>query len=155
MIYKIFKKSKFIKIGIGSSQLSYTINNPFTKEERKQFIITALEKRLISSDKFEIFFIPDIFNANKWVDHVVSIVGHFDIIYSNSDWMRELFKKKNYKISKKSLIFKKKYNGTNIRNSIFTDKNQWRLLVPNEVIELIKKFNGFQRIKDISEKNSE
>ncbi|MBN1216793.1 MAG: nicotinamide-nucleotide adenylyltransferase [Candidatus Lokiarchaeota archaeon] len=155
MIYKILKKSNFLKIGIGSSQLSNALNNPFTKEERKQFIITALEKRSISTKKYEIYFIPDIFNANKWVDHVSSIVGDFDILYSNSDWMRELFKKKGYEISKKSLLFKKKYNGTNIRNSIFKEKKQWRLLIPNEVIELIKKFNGFERIKDISEKNRE
>ena len=155
VIYKMLKKSNFLKIGIGSSQLSYTKNNPFTKDERKKFILAALEKRSIPPDKFKIFFIPDIFDANKWVDHVVSIVGNFDILYSNSDWMKELFTNKNYKVSKKSLIFKKKYNGTNIRRLILKDRKQWRLLIPNEVIDLIKKFNGFERIRDLLEKGSE
>ncbi|MBY8981371.1 MAG: hypothetical protein KGD57_00350, partial [Candidatus Lokiarchaeota archaeon] len=109
----------------------------------------SLKKRSIAHDKFKIFFIPDIFDADKWVNHVVSITGEFDILYTNSDWMRELFKSKNYKVSKKSIIFKNKYNGTNIRNLIYKENKQWRLLVPNEVIDLIKIFNGIERIKKI------
>lgn len=149
VIYEILKKNEYIKIGIGSSQISHTENNPFTKDERMQFIKASLKKRSIAHDKFKIFFIPDIFDADKWVNHVVSITGEFDILYTNSDWMRELFKSKNYEVSKKSIIFKNKYNGTNIRNLIYKENKQWRLLVPNEVIDLIKIFNGIERIKKI------
>ncbi len=152
VIYEMLKKGKFLKIGIGSSQISHTINNPFSKEERKQFIEAALKKRSIPTEKFNIYYIPDIFNAQNWVNHVISIVGQFDILYSNSYWVEELFKNNNYEISKKTTIFKNKYNGKNIRNLINNEKKEWRLLVPNEVISLIQKFNGINRIQNYMKK---
>jgi len=111
-----------------------------------------LKKRSIPTEKFNIYYIPDIFNAQNWVNHVISIVGQFDILYSNSYWVEELFKNNNYEISKKTTIFKNKYNGKNIRNLINNEKKEWRLLVPNEVISLIQKFNGINRIQNYMKK---
>ena len=114
----ILKSYNKVKIGIGSSQLSNAINDPFTSEERKKFLNTALEKRNISSKRYEIYDIPDIFNAQKWVDHVISIVGEFSSVFSNSDWVRALFLNKDFKVEKKIAIFKKQFNANNIRNLI-------------------------------------
>ncbi|GAH69647.1 unnamed protein product, partial [marine sediment metagenome] len=138
ILKNIFKTNKKVKIGIGSSQLSYTLNDPFTSEERKKFLISALEKRGISSKRYEIFFIPDIFNAKKWVDHIISIMGEFNSIYSNSEWVRELFVNKGIKVEKKFTIFKKKFNGSNIRKLIIKNDKKWKTLVPKEVVELIE-----------------
>lgn len=153
ILKNILKSKKKIKIGIGSSQISHTINDPFTSEERKKFINAALEKRGFSSRWYEIYNIPDIFNAKKWVDHVNSIVGEFDSIYSNSDWVRELFRNKGIKVEKKIAIFKKKFNGTNIRNLIAKNDKKWKSLVPMEVVELIEEINGIARIKSFYEKD--
>jgi nicotinamide-nucleotide adenylyltransferase len=157
VIYRIFEDYNFLKIAIGSSQISHTKDNPFTKEERKQFITTALKKRAISEDKYSIYYVPDIFNANKWVDHLVSIVGNFDIVYSNSDWVRELFKNEGYELSKKITIFKNKYSGTHIRNLISNKIEKYRLLIPNEVLNKMEEFNGVERIQDLykEENNNE
>jgi nicotinamide-nucleotide adenylyltransferase len=149
IINQILKKHKKIKIGIGSSQRSNEKNDPFTGEERVEFIKAALETRNISSQRYEIHKIPDIFNAQKWVDHVISIVGNIDIVYSNSDWVRELFTNKGYRVSKKVGIFKKKFNGTNIRNLIKDGDSKWRRLVPKEIVNLIKKFDGLERIRSL------
>ncbi|MFX1378092.1 MAG: nicotinamide-nucleotide adenylyltransferase [Promethearchaeota archaeon] len=149
VIKQILKSYKKIKIAIGSSQLSHTINDPFTSDERKKFIIAALEKRGISSKVYQIYNIPDIFNANEWVDHVLSKVGELDSVYSNSDWVRELFTNKGIKVEKKITIFKKKFNGNNIRNLILRNDKKWKNLVPNEVINLMEEFNGVNRIKTI------
>ncbi|TFG08446.1 MAG: nicotinamide-nucleotide adenylyltransferase [Promethearchaeota archaeon] len=150
VIYRIMERHEMIKIGIGSSQFSHTVNDPFSAEERRQFIIAALKKRNITN--YEIYDIPDIFNAKKWVDHVKSIVGDFDIVYSNSEWVRELFQNKGYSLGKKMTIFKKKYNASNIRESINENKESWRNLMPNEVISTIKDFNGIERIQSLYEK---
>ncbi|TXT64954.1 MAG: Nicotinamide-nucleotide adenylyltransferase [Promethearchaeota archaeon] len=157
VIYRIFEDYNFLKIAIGSSQISHTKDNPFTKEERKQFITTALKKRAISEDNYSIYYVPDIFNANKWVDHLVSIVGNFDIVYSNSDWVRELFKNEGYELSKKITIFKNKYSGTHIRNLISNKIEKYRLLIPNEVLNKMEEFNGVERIQDLykEENNNE
>jgi len=155
VIYRILESHKKLKIGIGSSQLSKTKNDPFTSEERIKFINTAFEKRKISKNKYEIYEIPDIFNAQKWVDHVVSIVGDFDIIYSNSDWVRQLFQNKNYLVGKKLGIFKKKYNASNVRKLISKEKKNWTNLVPKEIANLIKEFKGIERIQSLYEISEE
>ena len=147
VIKKILKSHDLLKIGIGSSQLSHTINDPFTSDERKQFLIAALKKREISPDLYKIFEIPDIFNAQKWPTHVSSIVGEFDIVYSNSDWVRQLFQKKRINIGKKLVIFKKKFNGSHIRKLMIKNNKGWVKLIPKEVVDLINKFNGIDRIK--------
>ena len=149
VLKNILKSNKKMKIGIGSSQLSHTLNDPFTSEERKKFLKCALEKRSISSKRYEIYDIPDIFNAKKWVDHVISIVGEFNLVYSNSDWVRELFFNKRIKVEKKITIFKKKFNANNIRNLIIKNDKKWKSLVPKEVVKLIEEFNGIKRIKSL------
>ncbi|KKM66200.1 hypothetical protein LCGC14_1483550, partial [marine sediment metagenome] len=152
VLKNILKSYKKVKIGIGSSQLSNTINDPFTSEERKKFFKAVFDKRRISSNQYEIYEIPDIFNAKKWVDHVISIVGEFNSVFSNSHWVRELFFNKEIKVSKKTTIFNKKYNGNNIRNLILKNNKKWRILVPKEVVELIEEFNGINRIKSFKGK---
>ncbi len=152
VLKNILKSYKKVKIGIGSSQLSHTLNDPFTSEERKKFLNASLEKRDFSSKRYEIHYIPDIFNAKKWVDHVVSIVGEFNSIFSNSDWVRELFLNKGIKVEKKLTIFNKKFNGNNIRNLIIKNNKKWKTLVPKEVVELIEEFNGINRIQSLYKK---
>ena len=149
VLKRLFEMHNHIKIGIGSSQLSNKFSDPFSDIERKDFIIAALDKRGISPNRYEIFSLPDIFNAQKWVNHVISITGEFDIIYSNSEWVRELFKKEGIEIGKKLEIFKKKYNGTNIRNLISDNNNKWKSLVPKEVQVIIENVNGIKRIQNL------
>ncbi|MBY9004053.1 MAG: nicotinamide-nucleotide adenylyltransferase [Candidatus Lokiarchaeota archaeon] len=151
VINNIIKDFKKIKIAIGSSQLSNTCINPFTSAERKKFLVAALKSRKIPTKNYEIFEIPDIFNAEKWVNHVVSIVGDFDAVFSNSDWIRILFQQKDFNIGKKITIFKKKYNGTNIRKLICKNDKNWRNLVPKEVIKIIEESStdGINRIKKL------
>ncbi|MHA2035277.1 MAG: nicotinamide-nucleotide adenylyltransferase [Promethearchaeota archaeon] len=149
VLKNILKSYKKIKIGIGSSQLSNTLNDPFSSTERREFIKTSLKKRRVSSKRYEIHDIPDIFEAKKWVDHVVSIVGEFDVIISNSDWIRELFQNEGYQVGKKITIFKKKFNSSNIRRLIIKSNKSWKSLVPKEVVKLIEKFNGFNRLNSL------
>jgi nicotinamide-nucleotide adenylyltransferase len=152
VLNNLFKSHKKIKIGIGSSQLSHTVNDPFTSDERKEFLNTAILKRGISPNRYKIYEIPDIFNAKKWVDHVISIVGEFDSVFSNSNWVRELFSNKGIKVEKKKAIFKKKFNGNNIRKLIIRNNKKWKTLVPKEVAQLIEEFNGIDRIKKLNKK---
>jgi len=149
ILTKILKHYKKLKIGIGSSQISKIKSDPFTYEEREKFISSALQTRGFSPARFEIFPIPDIFNANKWVDHVISIIGEFITIFSNSDWVRQLFQNKGLNVGEKIEIFKKKYNGSNVRKLISKENKNWTKLVPKEVVNLIENYNGIERIKTL------
>ncbi len=150
VLRNILKSYKKIKIGIGSSQLSNKINDPFTSTEREEFLKAIFKKRNISPKRYEVYHIPDIFNAKKWVDHVVSIVGEFNALFSNSDWIRALFQNKGFKVEKKIAIFKNKFNASNIRRLIIKNNRSWKLLVPKEVIELIEEFDGINRLKSLN-----
>ncbi|HUW91171.1 MAG TPA: nicotinamide-nucleotide adenylyltransferase [Candidatus Nanopelagicaceae bacterium] len=152
MLNKILKIYKTIKIGVGSSQFSKTKINPFTYEERVNFITSTLNKRGITSQRFSIYPIPDIFNASKWVNHVISIVGNFDTIFSNSDWVRQLFQNEGHIVGEKIEIFKKKYNASNVRKLIYKDNRNWTTLVPKEVVNLIKDYEGIERIRNLFNK---
>ncbi|MGV9171271.1 MAG: nicotinamide-nucleotide adenylyltransferase [Promethearchaeia archaeon] len=147
VIKKIAESYPYLKIGIGSSQFSHTQHNPFTKFERKQFIIQCLPDLAISKERVEIYFIPDLFNAKKWVENVISSVGNFDIIVSNSDWVRSLFEQKGYSLEDKILFEKDKYNGTRIRQLIVDGDERWKDLVPQCVLKLIEKYKGVTRIQ--------
>ena len=151
VIEEILKSYKKIKIGIGSSQLSHTINDPFTSDERQQFIRATLDSVGMST-KYEIFEIPDIYNAEKWVDYVTSIIGHFDAIFSNSDWVRQIFRNKGYNIAEKLPFRMEELNATRIREFISKDNKEWERLIPEEVESLIIKFNGIERIKTLFKK---
>ncbi len=150
VLKNILKLYKTVKIGIGSSQLSNTFNDPFSNIERREFITAALKKRQVPTEKYNIYDIPDIFNAKRWVDHVVSIVGEFDAIFSNSNWIRELFQNKGFTVEKKNAIFKKKFNSSNIRRLIIKNNKSWKQLVPKEIIELMEKFDGINRLKSLN-----
>jgi nicotinamide-nucleotide adenylyltransferase len=152
ILTKILKSYRKLKIGIGSSQLSKTKSDPFTYEERVNFITSALKKRGFLPERYEIFPIPDIFNANKWVEHVIGIVGDFDTIFSNSDWVRQLFQNKGMSLGEKIEIFKKKYNGSNVRKLISKENKDWKSLVPKEISTLIAEYDGIELIKTLYNK---
>lgn len=143
----ILKKYDEIILGIGSSQYSYTFNNPFTSDERKEMIEVTLKSRNITN--FKIVLIPDIHNPPKWVDHVLSIYSNFNVVVTNSTITKNLFSKKGFKVIETPIYSKDKYSGRLIRDKIA--KNQdWKKSVPPEVVDIIIKINGENRIKNFT-----
>jgi len=88
------KKYEEIIIAIGSSQYDHTEMNPFTSDERKQMIEKSLKE--ININNYRIELLQDIHNLSKWVEHVISIVSDFNVVLSNSDLTKRLFKEKGY-----------------------------------------------------------
>jgi len=132
-----------IIIGIGSSQYSYTRDNPFTADERKLMVDRSLSKIGISN--FKIILIPDIHNPPKWVDHVLSIFTDFDVVITNNSLTKSLFSEKGYSVEKTPLYDKKKFSAKEIRRRMIKGE-RWEHLVPKEVYKLIKEINGTQRL---------
>lgn len=139
------KKYDEIIIGIGSSQYGYTYDNPFTADERIEMIKKTLEAYRVKN--YTIVLIPDIHNPPKWVDHVKSIVRDFDVVITNNDFTEQLFKEKKIKVENTRLYNEHLYSGKTIRKKIRENK-PWVHLVPEQVVEIIKKINGEERIKE-------
>jgi len=141
------KEGNKVIIAIGSSQESGTSDNPFSYDERKDMIDGVLKAHKILD--YDIIPVPDVNDDKKWVDHVKSVVGKFDIVYTANNFTEKLFKEKNIKVRKITLI--PKINATEIRKRILHG-NDWKEIVPKEVSEYIEKVDGIERIKKINGK---
>ena len=146
-IQYILKKYDEIVIGIGSSQYSHTVDNPFTSDERIEMIEVTLKSKNITN--FKIILIPDIHNPPKWVDHVLSIYSDFDVVVTNSNLTKKLFSEKGYKVIETPVYSKEKYSGRVIRRRIVKNED-WKDSIPNKVIDVIKKIDGVNRIKSLT-----
>ena len=133
-----------IIIGVGSSQYSNTVENPFSSDERMLMIRESLKQENIKN--YKIILIPDIHNPPKWVDHVLSIISDFDVVVTNNDLTKKLFLEKGFKIKKTLLYNKKEYSGRVIRKRI-SDNESWENFVPKPCIQIIK--NCDKRIKEL------
>ncbi|MFH1721704.1 MAG: nicotinamide-nucleotide adenylyltransferase [Candidatus Altiarchaeota archaeon] len=133
-------------VGIGSSQEQGTEKNPFSFEQRKQMIETSMK---IDQSKYEIYPVPDINDPPNWVKHVKDLLPHFDVVYTNSDLERELFKKAKYAVVVPPYFARKKYKATDIRRSIKENGN-WRQLVPEGTRKVIEEVGGEEKIKELS-----
>jgi len=141
------KEYNEVIIGIGSSQYSHTLENPFNSDERTLMIKKALEYEKITN--YSIVLIPDIHNYPKWVSHVTSIITNFDVVLSNSNLTKRLFSKKGYVVKKTPIYDRDKYSGKEIRKRIINDE-QWEDLVPESIFRIIKTINGVNRLKELS-----
>ena len=149
VIQDISKKYDEIIIGIGSSQYANTMENPFTAAEREEMIKKSLKE--IGVKNYKIFFIPDIHNPSKWVDHVTSIIPSFDVVVSNNTFTLTLFSEKGFKVIKTPLYNKKMYSGKEIRKRMINDE-KWVDLVPTPVANIIKDIDGVKRLKNFIKK---
>jgi nicotinamide-nucleotide adenylyltransferase len=146
-IQYILKRYDEIIIGIGSSQYSHTVDNPFTSDERIEMIKLTLKSKNITN--FKIILIPDIHNPPKWVDHILEIYSDFDVVVTNSNLTKQLFLDKGCKVIETPVYSKEKYSGRVIRNKIAKNKD-WKDCVPSEVVDIIKKIDGVNRIKNLT-----
>jgi len=145
LIHYAAKRTKYLIIGVGSSDQHHTVDNPFTSKERIEMINSCLEKKL----NYTVVPIPDINNYAKWVKHVEDTVKQkFDVVFTGNKVVQDLFEKAGYEVvnfkAKKSYI-----SGAAIRD-MMTKGGQWKRLVPDSVASFIEKAGGIERIKDLN-----
>ena len=141
------EKVETVIIGIGSSQYSHSLENPFNEAEGKRMIDYSLKYAGI--ENFEIISIPDIHNYPKWVDHILSIIPDFDEVISNSQITKHLFKQKNIPVKETTYFEREKYSGSEIRRRIINDL-EWESFVPPSVVNIIKEIDGINRLKKLA-----
>ena len=133
-------------IGIGSSNKSNEKKNPFSAEERTEMIISSIEPSMI--DRVKIFNIPDMDNHEKWTFEIDKIVPKYDIIFTNDEFTKTLFEKREMNVVPVVLKDRGKFSGTNIRELIADDKN-WQDLVPQGTRKILDNLNAKERLKNL------
>ena len=147
IIQNASKKYDEIIIGLGSSQYANSFQNPFSSEERQEMIKNSLKQIGIQNYRLEL--IPDIHDLPRWASYVISIISDFDVIITNSPLTKQLFEEKGYKVEETAIFDRAKYSGKEIRRRIVKDE-PWTDLVPEPVVEIIKKIDGVNRLKKLS-----
>lgn len=143
VIEKGLEKYGNLLIGIGSSEKHHTAEYPFTFDERKLMI----ERSLASNANYRIVPIPDINDYSKWVEHVESLTGKFDVVYTGNSIVKELFMKKNYHIEQ--IVEEIYISSSAIRDMIARGFDEWKNFVPEAVYQTIVELNGEQRIRSL------
>lgn len=133
-------------IGIGSSNKSNEKRNPFSDDERKEMILSSLDKSVLS--RIRVFYIPDIGDHEKWTHHIDSIVPKYDIVFSNDDFTTTLYQKRGIKVVQVPLLQREVISGTNIREMIAMGKN-WMELVPEGTKKVLLKIDAQRRLSKI------
>ena len=152
-IRQIIKENELTYIGIGSTNENTQPLNPFTCAERYEMIESALTATKIPPTKFRIIPIPNISNYALWPAHIETYIPPFEKIYTGSPIVKQLFTDYNGKIKKpytiKEITKDLPISATQVRELMLTNK-KWEMLVPKTTSDLINKWNGVQRIKNIN-----
>ena len=133
-------------IGIGSSNKSNERRNPFSAEERREMIISSIEPSM--ADRLKIFDIPDVGDHEKWTFEIDRIVPKYDIIFTNDEFTKTLFEKREMNVVPVVLKDREKFSGTNIRQ-IITDNGNWQDMVPQGTREVLNRINAIERLKNL------
>ncbi|HEV2192882.1 MAG TPA: nicotinamide-nucleotide adenylyltransferase [Nitrosopumilaceae archaeon] len=133
-------------IGIGSSNKNNEKRNPFSADERKEMILSSLDKSILN--RVQIFYIPDVNDHAKWTYHVDSIVPKYDVIFSNDDFTTTLYQKRGIKVISVPLLQREVISGTNIREMMAMGKN-WMELVPEGTKNVLLKIDAERRLSKI------
>jgi len=131
---------------IGSSNKSNERRNPFSAEERREMIILSIEPSM--ADRLKIFDIPDVGDHEKWTFEIDKIVPKYDIIFTNDEFTKTLFEKREMNVVPVVLKDRGKFSGTNIRELIADDKN-WQDLVPQGTRKVLDNLNAKERLKNL------
>ncbi len=135
-----------IVIGVGSAQLSHTLDNPFTAGERVLMITRALEHL---DCPFYVIPIEDIRRNAIWAAHVRSMTPPFDTVYSSNPLVVQLFAEANVEVQSPGMYERHTHSGTAIRRLMLEGK-PWEHLVPPAVVDVIREIRGVERLRQIA-----
>lgn len=150
-IKQILQKGEDIIIVVGSAQYSHTPDNPFTGGERIMFIRRALIDEGIELKRVSIVPLADINIHPLWVSHMRSFVPYFDKAYSHNPLVKRLLEDSGITTDSTKLLERSTYSARHVRDLMRWGNNEWEALVPDGVVELIKKYKLDERVREIGE----
>jgi nicotinamide-nucleotide adenylyltransferase len=148
VVKKVLGEVDEIIIGIGSAQLSHTLENPFTAGERLMMIANSLAENGIEKHYY-IIPIQDVNNNSLWVSHVRSLTPPFTKVYSGNTLVKRLFSEVGVEVKTPPLYNRRVYSGTEIRRRMLNDE-PWEDLVPEAVVRVVKEVQGVERLRDLA-----
>lgn len=146
-IKKLLKKYKEVVVVIGSSEDSFTIDNPFTCGERIEMIRSCFGKSELA--RLIIIPVPDLNDNRIWVDHVFMHIPPIDEVYSNNQLVKMLFSKHGILVKTVEFFDRGPKEGSTIRRLMADGKREWTIHVPKNAVEYLDSIEADQRIKKL------
>ncbi|NPD90157.1 MAG: nicotinamide-nucleotide adenylyltransferase [Asgard group archaeon] len=138
-----------IIILIGSGEKAYSLKNPFTGGERLEMLTTIVRKNF-KIVQFYISAISDINRNTIWPANVADLVPSFEVVFTNNPLVKQLFiDLGNKEVREIPHVNRKQYSGKEIREKMVKGKD-WESSIPEEILLLIKKYKGLERIQAVS-----
>lgn len=140
-ISHILERFDELVIVVAAAQYSFTMDNPFTAGERLEMIRAGL------GEAYERVYIVPVDNIPcnyEWPRHVLSYAPRAQVVYSNNELVRLLFK--NYGLEVRETPILPNVSGTLVRR-LMAEGGEWRHLVPAGAAEVIKEVNGVERVR--------
>ena len=136
-----------IIIWVGSANKEFTVENPFTYEERKHMIELSIQERLPDVE-VSIFPVPDLWDNQARKTYILTNLPEFQYVVSGNIWTQEIFKESDKIII--PLEVRNPAKWTTIRWQI-AGKNTAELekVLPWSVIKYLEEINAFERLKEI------
>jgi nicotinamide-nucleotide adenylyltransferase len=150
VILDILKQVDEVIIAIGSAQCSHTSEDPFTAGERIDMIRRALIAQRVDPSKYLLIPITDLNDNRLWVSHVVTLVPHFDVVFSNKPLVKILFSEAGFKVRSIEFFHREEYSATEIRSKMVGRDEVWMNLVPKEVADFILAIKGDERTRAVA-----
>ncbi len=136
VVKRLSRQYSRVIIAIGSSQLSRTVDNPFSFAERKRMITLALKEAGIRN--YAIIAVPDIGNHAKWVSWTEQCAKRpFHVVYTGNAFVANLFRKAGYTV--RIIKETKGISATRIRERMAAKKS-WKRSVPASVAIYLRKY---------------
>ncbi|MEN6329827.1 MAG: nicotinamide-nucleotide adenylyltransferase [Methanobacteriaceae archaeon] len=151
VVKTILQEVDEIIIGIGSAQLSHTVNDPFTAGERVMMLTKSLTENHIDASRYYVLPIQDITCNSVWVAHLEMLAPPFSKVYSGNPLVQRLFFEAGYEVEVPPLFNRETYSGTEVRRRMLADED-WQSLLPSTVVGVIGEISGVPRLKHLNHK---
>ncbi len=153
LVKQILVECDEVIIAITSSQFNYLEKDPFTAGERIEMIHRSLKEDGVDMSRCFILGIENQFNIATWSSYLKAALPKFDRVYSGNEYVKMLLADFGIDTVTPKFLDRSQYNATRIRKMIISDEN-WETFVPRGVADLIKKINGKNRLKVISQSDT-
>lgn len=144
----ILKKEKKIFIFLGSTQESFTKENPFSFKERERMIKKTLVRQKIKN--FKIYGIRNLPSDKSWAKNILKrakLKPEDAVVFTRNSWTKKCFLAIEVKV-KPHPMFAKGISATKIRRKLAEGK-KWENLVPRTTLQFLREIKGEKRIKDL------
>lgn len=139
LIDKALKMCNKIIIGIGSSNIMDE-NNPYSIEDRLEFLRKVVNEEEITDRIIKIVSLPDVPDDEEWFKLVGQTTGPVDVVIGDNEWVNGIYESHGIKVKRIGYHQREVLEGKKIRSQI-RDKKPWKERVPTYIATHIGKKN--------------